>query len=64
LLLASGSAARSWHAAFGSEVPPLVVAIGPQTADAARSVGLRIDAVAEDHSLDGLVAELERHLVR
>lgn len=64
LLLASGSAARSWHAAFGSEVPPLVVAIGPQTADAARSVGLRIDAVAEDHSLDGLVAELERHLAR
>lgn len=62
LLLASGSAARSWQAAFGSSVPSLVVAIGPQTADAARSAGVRIDAVADEHSLDGLVAELERHL--
>jgi len=59
LLLASGSAARSWAAAFGTDVPSLVVAIGPQTAEAARSVGVRVDAVAEDHSLDGLVAALE-----
>lgn len=59
LLLASGSAARSWAAAFGTSVPAVVVAIGPQTADAARSVGVKVDAVAADHSLDGLVAALE-----
>lgn len=64
LLLASGSAARSWHAAFGAVVPPVVVAIGPQTAEAARAVGVRVDAMAAEHSLDGLVAELERHLGR
>lgn len=62
LLLASGSAARSWAAAVGSATPPVVVAIGPQTADAARAVGLHVTVVADDHSLDGLVAALERAL--
>lgn len=39
----------------GIEVPP-VVCIGPVTAATARSRGLRSLAVAEPHSLDGLVA--------
>jgi uroporphyrinogen-III synthase len=61
VLFASGSAVESWCRAFGAETaPPLVVAIGPTTAAAAEGFGLKVSAVATDHSLDGLVAELER----
>jgi uroporphyrinogen-III synthase len=60
LLLASGSAARSWAEAIGTATPPLVVAIGPSTADAARAVGLAVSAVASDHSVEGLVEATER----
>jgi uroporphyrinogen-III synthase len=51
-LLMSGSAARAL-AATGSRLP--VVAIGPQTAAAARAAGLEVLAEAERHDLDGLV---------
>ncbi len=75
LLLASGSAAAAWSEALRERragttarpeetgrdriTPPLVVAIGPSTADAARTLGLEVSAVAHDHSLAGLVAALE-----
>lgn len=62
LVLASGSSAESWVASVGLETPPVVVAIGPATADAARRFGLKISSVAADHSLAGLVSELERQL--
>lgn len=62
VLFASGSAARAWVAVFGDTTPPLVVAIGPETAAAAEQVGLKVALVAADHSLSGLVAALERHL--
>ncbi|HEX6263562.1 MAG TPA: uroporphyrinogen-III synthase [Actinomycetota bacterium] len=39
---------------------PLVACIGPVTADAARAAGLRVDAVASPHTLEGLVEALER----
>jgi len=52
-LLASSSAARAL-AATGARIP--VVAIGPQTAAAARQAGLTVLAEAESHDLDGLVA--------
>jgi uroporphyrinogen III methyltransferase/synthase len=52
-VLASASAARAL-AASGARLP--VVAIGPQTADAARDSGLTVLAQAESHDLDGLVA--------
>jgi uroporphyrinogen-III synthase len=39
-----------------------VVAIGPQTAAAARELGLDVAAEAATHDLDGLVAALERVL--
>ncbi len=39
-------------------VPPVVVAIGPITAQTARDAGLSVDAVADEHTLDGLVCAL------
>jgi len=63
LLLASGSAAQAWVDAVGVDAPPVVVAIGPTTAELARQLGLKVTATATDHSLDGLVTELERSLV-
>jgi uroporphyrinogen-III synthase len=55
-LLASPSAARAL-AATGARMP--VVAIGQQTAAAARAEGLTVAAVAETSDLDGLVAAVE-----
>ncbi|MBI2168067.1 MAG: uroporphyrinogen-III C-methyltransferase [Actinobacteria bacterium] len=37
---------------------PAVVAIGPVTAETARETGLRVDAVATEHTIDGLVRAL------
>lgn len=62
VLFASGSAARAWVAVFGHTTPPVVVAIGPQTAAAIERAGLKVAIVAADHSLPGLVAALQRHL--
>lgn len=42
---------------------PKVVCIGPVTAAAARDAGLRTAAVARPHTVEGLVAALERALV-
>ena len=39
---------------------PLIVCIGPVTAEVARQQGLRVDAVAEDYTVDGLVEALRR----
>jgi len=63
VLFASGSAARAWANVFGDATPPVVVAIGPQTAAAATDAGLKVAVVAADHSLSGLVMALERHLL-
>lgn len=63
VLFASGSAARGWVDAFGLTTPPLTVAIGPQTAADATRIGLKIDLVAADHSLPGLVDVLNQHFV-
>jgi uroporphyrinogen-III synthase len=51
-LLMSGSAAR----ALRTQMP--VIAIGPQTADEARRLGFAVVAVAEPHTVDGLVEAL------
>ena len=56
-VVASASAARAL-AATGAGLP--VVAIGPQTAAAAREAGLTVLAEAETHDLDGLVAAVAR----
>jgi uroporphyrinogen-III synthase len=53
----SGSTVDGYVAAAGLEaVPPVVVAIGPVTAAAAARHGLAVAAVADPHSLEGLVA--------
>ena len=62
VLFASGSAARAWVAVFGDTTPPIVVAIGPQTAAVVEHLGLKVSLTAADHSLPGLVAALEGHL--
>lgn len=61
-LLASPSAARALARTPAREVPCVV--IGPQTAAAARELGLEIAGEAAAHDLDGLVAALERVLAR
>lgn len=63
VLFASGSAVEGWWRAFGTVTPPVVVAIGPTTAAVASRLGLKVSAVATDHSLDGLVSELGRVFV-
>jgi uroporphyrinogen III methyltransferase/synthase len=40
------------------EPQPTVVSIGPVTSDAARARGLRVDAEADEHTIDGLVTAL------
>jgi len=45
-------------------VPPIVVCIGPVTAATAREAGLNVDVVAEEHTIDGLVAALVSTLAR
>lgn len=64
VVFTSGSAAQGWAEALGgsaaSRLPEHVVAIGPSTASAAAELGLKITAVAADHSLAGVVETLRR----
>lgn len=62
VLFASGSAARAWVDVFGTTTPPVVVAMGPQTAAVARTAGLEVTTTADEHSVDGLVTALARVL--
>jgi uroporphyrinogen III methyltransferase/synthase len=60
--LTSSSTARNLAAALGGDLSGLerstVAAIGPITADTARELGLRVDIVAAQHTIPGLVAAL------
>src|SRR5579884_174341 len=58
VLLASPSAARALARTEARTLP--VLAIGPQTAAAARGLGLEVAGEAEQHDLEGLVAALGR----
>ena len=62
VVFTSGSQARAWGEVLGSAAPPIVVAIGPQTAADARAAGLSVTVVADEHTLPGVVAALERVL--
>lgn len=48
LVLASGSAARSWVQSAGTQTPPIVVAIGPSTRAVSESIGIRVTSVAAE----------------
>jgi len=50
---------------YGGPPPPgvRVAAIGPVTADTARSAGIRVAATATDHTIGGLVAAIEHAVV-
>ncbi len=53
----SSSTVSAYLAAAGpAGLPPVVVCIGPVTADTARAAGVRVDAVAEPSTIPGLVA--------
>jgi len=59
----SSSTVEQWMAAFGADlVPPTVACIGPVTADTARRHGLRVDVVADSHTVTGLVDALVAHV--
>jgi uroporphyrinogen III methyltransferase/synthase len=59
----SASTVRGFVQAFGgSKGTPKVVCIGPVTAAAARDAGLRPAAVARPHTIEGVIAALERTL--
>lgn len=64
LVLASGSAAESWVAALGTTAPPIVVAIGPSTAARSRALGLKVDGVAAEYSLVGLIDEVVHQVMQ
>ena len=58
----SASSVQNFVAAAGADaVPPVVAAIGPVTAAAARDLGVHVQVEAAEHTLDGLVAALEAH---
>ena len=58
---ASSSAVRNFRAALPESdlAGCLVACIGPETAKTARALGYRVDAVAEPHTVEGMVAALE-----
>lgn len=61
LFLASGSAASAWFDTFGTQTPPVVVAIGPSTAKVASNLGIDVTAIAPDQSLESMI-ETAEHL--
>ncbi|MFZ9675310.1 MAG: uroporphyrinogen-III synthase [Ilumatobacteraceae bacterium] len=54
----AASSVEAWTATFGTRVPPTVVAMGPQTADALRRAGIESFVVASEQSLSGIVRAL------
>lgn len=61
----SASTVRNFVAGAGLDaVPPVVVAIGPVTAEAAADLGVAVTATADPHTVEGLVEALVRALAR
>ena len=60
---ASGSAVEAWVEAIGTRTPPIVCVIGPTTESAATRSGLKVSAVAADHTVQGLARVLTELLV-
>jgi uroporphyrinogen III methyltransferase/synthase len=62
----ASSTVKGFLRGYGGPPPPgiRVAAIGPVTADTARSAGIRVAATATDHTIGGLVAAIERAVAR
>ena len=58
----SASTVRGFVGAAGKIDGPKVVCIGPVTAEECRRSGIEVDAVADPHTIEGLVAAVERVL--
>ncbi len=58
VVFASGSAVMGWVDVLGSAAPPVVIALGPVTATAARSAGLTITHVAPSPDTEAVVGLL------
>ena len=59
LLITASSTVTGFLEVAGLErLPPVVACIGPITAATAQKAGIRVDAVAEEHSIGGLLAAL------
>ena len=65
---ASSSTVRGLVDALGGDVGAVnacaVACIGPVTADTARELGVRVDAVGEEYTIPGMVAALEGWFAR
>lgn len=68
LTFTSGSAVRNFAGLLGGHAAALAAArgkvvacIGPVTADEAREIGLHVDVVAHEFTMEGLIAALETH---
>lgn len=61
IVFCSPSAVRRFASLGLSAGDAVNACIGPTTASAARSAGLRVEVVAEEHSAGGMLAALERH---
>lgn len=59
VVFTSGSQARAWVEVFGVSTPAVIATIGPQTARNAETCGLKVDVIAADHSLSGVVAAIQ-----
>jgi uroporphyrinogen-III synthase len=55
---ASGSAVEAWIGVVGTRTPPVVCVIGPTTEATATRSGLKVSAVAADHTVQGLARAL------
>ena len=59
VVFTSASTVRGFAQTVGVPNGPRVVCIGPVTADAAKRAGFSVDAVAEPHTVDGIVRAVE-----
>ena len=56
---ASSSSVKGFAAAVGLDsLAPVVVCIGPVTAATARQMGIHVDVIADEHTIEGLVSAL------
>jgi uroporphyrinogen-III synthase len=59
VIFTAGSQAAAWVQVFGTTTPDVVATIGPRTARNAEACGLKVDVIATDHSLPGVVRAVQ-----